>query len=87
MSQIEVFFCPPEGDYEPERDYIRELKTYLFNQPQDAWLLFALTMNWDVTDSIAEEMVTNLTRDYNKARQALITKELAEIIGGSEALN
>ena len=34
----------------------------------------------------AEEMVTNLTRDYNKARQALITKELAEIIGGSEAL-
>ena len=35
----------------------------------------------------AEEMVTNLTREYNKARQAQITKELAEIIGGSEALN
>ena len=34
----------------------------------------------------AEEMVTNLTRDYNKARQAQITKELSEIIGGSEAL-
>ncbi|MHC4224941.1 MAG: ATP synthase F1 subunit gamma, partial [Planctomycetota bacterium] len=34
----------------------------------------------------AEEIVTNLTRQYNRARQALITKELAEILGGSEAL-
>ena len=34
----------------------------------------------------ADEMVTHLTRQYNKARQAQITKELAEIIGGSEAL-
>lgn len=37
------------------------------------------------TDS-ASDMVTALTRQYNSARQALITKELAEIIGGSEAL-
>jgi len=34
----------------------------------------------------ADEMVTNLTRAYNSARQAMITKELAEIIGGAEAL-
>ena len=34
----------------------------------------------------AEEMVIHLTRQYNKARQAQITKELAEIIGGVEAL-
>jgi len=34
----------------------------------------------------ANEMVNSLTRDYNKARQALITKELAEILGGAEAL-
>jgi F0F1-type ATP synthase gamma subunit len=31
-------------------------------------------------------MVTHLTRQYNKARQAQITKEIAEILGGSEAL-
>jgi len=37
------------------------------------------------TDS-AEEMLTNLTRSYNKARQAAITKELLEIVGGAEAL-
>ena len=34
----------------------------------------------------ADEMVTSLTRQYNKARQGQITKELAEIIGGAEAL-
>ena len=34
----------------------------------------------------ATEMVTLLTREYNRARQALITKEISEIIGGAEAL-
>lgn len=34
----------------------------------------------------ASEMVTTLTRAYNKARQAQITQEIAEIIGGAEAL-
>lgn len=34
----------------------------------------------------AGEMVTALTRSYNKARQAQITQEIAEIIGGAEAL-
>lgn len=34
----------------------------------------------------AKEMIGSLTLQYNKARQAAITKELMEIIGGSEAL-
>jgi F-type H+-transporting ATPase subunit gamma len=34
----------------------------------------------------ASDMVNLLTREYNRARQALITKEIAEIIGGAEAL-
>jgi F-type H+-transporting ATPase subunit gamma len=34
----------------------------------------------------ASDMVTHLTRQYNKARQAQITKEIAEILGGAEAL-
>ena len=33
----------------------------------------------------AEDLVRNLTLKDNKARQAQITHELAEIIGGSEA--
>jgi F-type H+-transporting ATPase subunit gamma len=34
----------------------------------------------------AEEMLYNLTLTYNKLRQATITKELIEIVSGSEAL-
>ncbi len=34
----------------------------------------------------AGEMISKLTLDFNRARQAMITKELAEIVGGAEAL-
>jgi F-type H+-transporting ATPase subunit gamma len=34
----------------------------------------------------ADEMIKTLTRQYNRARQAQITKEIAEVIGGVEAL-
>ena len=35
----------------------------------------------------ASDMISTLTIEYNKARQASITQELTEIIGGSNALN
>jgi F-type H+-transporting ATPase subunit gamma len=35
----------------------------------------------------AKEMIANLTLNYNKARQAAITKELIEICSGAEAVN
>ena len=34
----------------------------------------------------ASEMIDGLTLHYNKARQASITKELMEIVGGVEAM-
>ena len=34
----------------------------------------------------AKEMIASLTLQYNRARQAAITKELMEIVGGAEAL-
>ncbi|HEV3238603.1 MAG TPA: ATP synthase F1 subunit gamma [Gemmataceae bacterium] len=34
----------------------------------------------------AQDMIKSLTRQYNRARQAQITKEIAEVIGGAEAL-
>jgi F-type H+-transporting ATPase subunit gamma len=40
----------------------------------------------DAATKNAKEMIASLTLAYNKARQAAITKELMEIIGGSEAL-
>jgi F-type H+-transporting ATPase subunit gamma len=40
----------------------------------------------DSATSNAKEMISSLTLAYNRARQAAITKELMEIIGGAEAL-
>ena len=34
----------------------------------------------------ADEMIKKLSREYNRARQAQITKEIAEVIGGAAAL-
>jgi len=35
----------------------------------------------------AKELISTLTLSYNKARQAAITQEILEVVGGSEALN
>jgi F-type H+-transporting ATPase subunit gamma len=40
----------------------------------------------DSATNNASDMIAGLTLQYNRARQAAITKELMEIIGGSEAL-
>jgi F-type H+-transporting ATPase subunit gamma len=34
----------------------------------------------------ADDLLTNLRRLFNRARQAEITSQIAEIIGGAEAL-
>ena len=34
----------------------------------------------------ANEMIQNLTRQANQARQAEITQEISEIVGGADAL-
>jgi F-type H+-transporting ATPase subunit gamma len=34
----------------------------------------------------ADEITKNLTRQYNRARQSQITKEISEVVGGAEAL-
>jgi F-type H+-transporting ATPase subunit gamma len=39
----------------------------------------------NATDN-ASDLITTLTLMYNKARQAGITKELIDIVGGAEAL-
>ncbi|MDX1390587.1 MAG: FoF1 ATP synthase subunit gamma, partial [Acidobacteriota bacterium] len=39
----------------------------------------------NATDN-AEEFLTDLRRTYNRARQAEITNQIAEIMGGAEAL-
>ncbi len=34
----------------------------------------------------ADELIRGLTRDVNQARQAQITQEISEIVGGADAL-
>lgn len=45
-----------------------------------------MTAMHKATDN-ASELKNQLTLDYNKARQAAITNEILEIVGGAEALN
>ncbi len=45
-----------------------------------------MTAMENATDN-AEELVDDLTLQFNKARQASITKELLEIVGGAESLS
>ena len=40
----------------------------------------------DSATNNANDLIDRLTLQYNRARQAAITKELMEIIGGAEAL-
>lgn len=45
-----------------------------------------MTAMENATDN-ASDLITDLTLHYNKARQASITKEISEIVGGAEALS
>lgn len=85
------------GDYifEPSKMEIVEdlipksLKIQLFKACLDSYASehgARMTAMHKATDN-ASELKRNLTLDYNKARQAAITNEILEIVGGAEALN
>jgi len=44
-----------------------------------------MTAMGSATDN-AEELIAKLILNYNKIRQATITREISEIVGGAEAL-
>lgn len=81
--------------FEPSREYIvrelipKSLKIQLFKTLCDS---FAgeqgarMTSMHKATDNAAE-LIKELGLQYNKARQAAITNEILEIVGGAEALN
>lgn len=85
------------GDYiyEPEKEEILEdlipksLKTQLFKGVLDSNASehgARMTAMHKATDN-ANDLVKQLKLSYNKARQAAITNEILEIVGGAEALN
>ncbi len=81
--------------FEPSKEEIVEqlipksLKTQLFKAIRDSFASehgARMTAMHKATDN-ATEMRDALTLSYNKARQAAITNEILEIVGGAEALN
>ena len=63
-----------------------EFQVYRALRESEASELGARMSAMDAASTNAREMIGKLTLKYNKARQAAITKELMEIIGGAEAL-
>ncbi len=41
----------------------------------------------DAATENANELLNSLSITYNRARQAIITREISEIVGGAESLN
>jgi F-type H+-transporting ATPase subunit gamma len=81
--------------FEPSKEEIVEelipksLKIQLFKALLDSHASehgARMTAMHKATDN-AKELKRNLTLSYNKARQAAITSEILEIVGGAEALN
>jgi len=81
--------------YEPNRQQIidelipKSLKMQLFKALRDSVAAehgARMTAMHKATDN-ATELRAELTLSYNKARQAAITNEILEIVGGAEALN
>ena len=94
---------PVEGEDNANSDYIFEpskieiveqlipksLKTQLYKAVRDSFASehgARMTAMHKATDN-AKELRDQLKLTYNKARQAAITNEILEIVGGAEALN
>ncbi|HEY4185603.1 MAG TPA: ATP synthase F1 subunit gamma [Polyangia bacterium] len=85
---------PIDFIYEPSRDDVISTLIPLFIESQIYRALlesvaseFGARMTaMDSATTNARDMIGSLTLQYNRARQAAITKELMEIVGGAEAL-
>jgi F-type H+-transporting ATPase subunit gamma len=80
--------------YEPNKDALLErlvpmyveISIYRAMLESQAGFFGAQMTAMDAATRNAKERISRLTLAYNRARQAAITKELMEIIGGAEAL-
>lgn len=103
MTEQFLPIVPMESDANVQLDYIFEpskleiveelipksLKTQLYKGIRDSFASehgARMTAMHKATDN-AGELRDSLTLTYNKARQAAITNEILEIVGGAEALN
>ena len=86
---------PSDYIFEPSKEEIvltlipKSLKTQLYKAIRDSFASehgARMTAMHKATDN-ATELRNQLKLTYNKARQAAITNEILEIVGGAEALN
>ena len=87
--------APSDYIFEPSKEEIvlalipKSLKTQLYKAVRDSYAAehgARMTAMHKATDN-AKELRDDLKLKYNKARQAAITNEILEIVGGAEALN
>ena len=86
--------APSDFLYEPDKGALLErlvpmyveITVYRALLESQASFFGAQMTAMDAATRNAKEMIARLTLAYNRARQAAITKELMEIIGGAEAL-
>jgi F-type H+-transporting ATPase subunit gamma len=95
--------APPEGEELPKAEYLYEpdpvtllrsiLPRYISRQILRALLesatseLAARMTAMDAATKNADDLLASLKLLYNKVRQAAITNEILEVVGGAEALN
>lgn len=92
---VEVSDEVREAEFEPSQEEVLEAVTYRLVEAQvyhalltsraSEYIMRMMAMK-NATDN-ATDLIDDLTLAMNKARQAAITQELAEISGGVEALN
>lgn len=87
--------APADYIYEPTKEEIvrelipKSLKIQFYKAVLDSFVAehgARMTAMHKATDN-ATTMIRELTLQYNKARQAAITNQILEVVGGSEALN
>lgn len=87
-TSADVYILSPSGDMILERilpAYVRNAVYTALVENAAAEQGSRRTAMKNATDN-AGEVLEHLTRSYNRARQAQITQEIAEIVGGSAAL-
>ena len=89
---------PPEAPVTPTRVGAESLLNVLVPKAVEVEIFRALLENqagehaarmaaMEAATRNTEELIDSLTLQFNRARQAAITKELVEIVSGAEALN
>ena len=94
VEKAESHELDPVMEFEPSAHHVLQqiVPMYITNSIYQALLeanaseLASRMTAMSAASNNAEEMITTLTIDYNKARQAAITQELVEIVSGASAI-